>query len=64
MVEGLAAVIVIWRLTGSRTVSPATSDAAGPEDSHRHGGEAGHSHLPGADADRRYLLVALVLLAA
>jgi hypothetical protein len=29
---------------------PAPGDAAGPGDSHRHGGEAGHSHLPGADA--------------
>ncbi len=31
---------------------------------HPHGGEGGHAHVPGADADRRYLLIALLLLAA
>ena len=45
---------------------PAAEDAAGPGDGHGHGhpGRGGHSHLPGADADRGYLLIALVLLAA
>ena len=39
--------------------------AAGHETGgHGHSGEAGHSHLPGAGADRRYLLIALILLAA
>ena len=33
-------------------------------DGHRHGGGSGHSHLPDAGADRRYLLLALGLLAA
>ena len=31
---------------------------------HRHRGEGGHAHIPGAGADRRYLLIALLLLAA
>ena len=31
---------------------------------HAHGGHSGHAHGLGADADRRYLLVALALLAA
>src|SRR5512147_2987920 len=44
---------------------PAAEDAASPGDSHGHGhpGRGGHSHLPGADADRGYLLIALALLA-
>jgi cobalt-zinc-cadmium efflux system protein len=31
---------------------------------HPHGGKGGHAHIPGAGADRRYLLIALLLLAA
>src|ERR1700746_4113484 len=39
-------------------------DQAGHDHGHGHGGEGGHSHGVSADADRRYLLVALGLLAA
>src|SRR6266568_587689 len=38
--------------------------AAGDQHGHAHDGGSGHSHGLGADADRRYLLVALGLLAA
>ncbi len=41
-----------------------TAARADHDHDHGHGGEGGHSHGVSADADRRYLLVALGLLAA
>src|SRR5882724_7148295 len=36
----------------------------GQEPGHRHGGGGGHTHRPGPGGDARYLVVALLLLAA
>ena len=46
------------------TISATARDAASMHEGHPHGGKGGHAHIPGAGADRRYLLIALLLLAA
>ncbi len=40
------------------------ANSTGHHDDHAHAARAGHAHGPGAGSDRRYLLIALVLLAA
>ncbi|HEY1324753.1 MAG TPA: cation diffusion facilitator family transporter [Streptosporangiaceae bacterium] len=39
-------------------------EPAGPRHDHHGHGDGGHAHIPGPGADRRYLLIALLLLAA
>jgi cobalt-zinc-cadmium efflux system protein len=39
-------------------------ELAGPRNDHHDHGDGGHSHIPGPGADRRHLLIALLLLAA
>ena len=48
----------------SRRRAGTAARGADHDHGHGHGGEGGHSHGVSADADRRYLLVALGLLAA